>query len=359
MPIVKIVPMPGPQGPQGPAGDGEGGSANIADFVFNLETGEGELSSMTIHNHDMEIRTTRDSDEDADIGIYSADDIWIESTDTLSLSSNDGEIRIATYGENENQWGFQQDGAMSLPLSDSLIRGGIDGTFVAEYRDVTFETDFSGGTDGLNEASAVLLTVNEDTLWFVNNVNNLANIYFADGTQVQTIAIYDGTSQGTNAVIFQWDTGDLTKTYEETYPLYVFADVTGPNSYVSLIANDSEWKFTGDAHMIINNKDMTIETLRDEDQDADINIYSADDVFITANGDDIHLDAADDVQITTNIDGDVQYAWEFNQGGEFVFPNETYQITAFEGGATGSFVSSDNKTITVTNGVITGIADIV
>jgi hypothetical protein len=35
------------------------------------------------------------------------------------------------------------------------------------------------------------------------------------------------------------------------------------------------------------------------------------------------------------------------------------QTTAYAGGATGSFVSSDNKTITVTNGVITAIEDIV
>jgi hypothetical protein len=359
--------MPGPQGPQGPAGSGEGGSADIADFVFESfpadeDSSADGKSSITIANKDLYIQTTRDDEQDADIELVSADDLRLTANDLVSLRAGSRVVvRTAwdTEAESDYRWVFTDDGAISLPESDSLIRSGIDGTFVTESRDVTFDNDYNGGTNGLNQTSAVLLPVNEDTLWFVNNANDSAGIYFADGTQVQTIAIYDGTSQGTNAVIFQWNTGDLTKTYEETYPLYVFADATGPNSYVSLIANDSEWKFTGDAHMIINNKDMTIETLRDADQDADINIYSADDVFITANGDDIHLDAADDVQITTNIEGDVQYVWEFNQGGEFVFPNETYQITAFEGGATGSFVSSDNKTITVTNGVITGIADIV
>ena len=365
MPIVKIVPMPGPQGP---AGSGEGGSADIADFVFESfpadeDSSADGKSSITIANKDLYIQTTRDDEQDADIELVSADDLRLTANDLVSLRAGSRVVVRTAWdtesGDPDYRWEFTDDGAISLPVSDSLIRSGVDGTFVAEFRDATFQTDFNGGTNGLNQTSAVLLSVNEDTLWFVNNANNSATIRLADNTELQTIAIYDATTQGTNAVIFQWGTGDLTKTYEETYPLYIYGELTAPNSYLSLIANDSEWKFSGDARMTINNKDMTIETLRDADQDADINIYSADDVFITANGDDIHLDAADDVQITTNIDGDVQYVWEFNQGGDFIFPDDTVQTTAYAGGATGSFVSSDNKTITVTNGVITAIEDIV
>ena len=52
MPVVKIVPMPGPSG--------SGGSAEIADFEFIDDGGDG--SFMTITDHDMTIRTLRDED---------------------------------------------------------------------------------------------------------------------------------------------------------------------------------------------------------------------------------------------------------------------------------------------------------
>jgi hypothetical protein len=92
---------------------------------------------------------------------------------------------------------------------------------------------------------------------------------------------------------------------------------------------DEDSSADGKSSITIANKDLYIQTTRDDEQDADINIYSADDVFITANGDDIHLDAADDVQITTNINGDVQYAWEFDQAGNFIFPDFSEQTTAY------------------------------
>ena len=60
------------------------------------------------------------------------------------------------------------------------------------------------------------------------------------------------------------------------------------------------------------NKEMTIETTRDDDDDADINIRSADDVFIRANGDDINLDAFNEVSISTD---DNNYEWTFNNSG--------------------------------------------
>ena len=60
------------------------------------------------------------------------------------------------------------------------------------------------------------------------------------------------------------------------------------------------------------NKELTIETTRDDDNDADINIRSADDVFITAQGDDISLDAFNEVSISTGDDG---YQWTFSDSG--------------------------------------------
>lgn len=136
MPIVKIVPMPGvlmpgPTGPQGPRGyQGEtgltgaqgptgatgpagDGSADIADFTFELI--DGEESIMTIQNHDMTIRTIRDDNQDADISINSADDVWITANDSLELQSNNGEVKVLTGEDGQNDWIFTQDGTIEFP----------------------------------------------------------------------------------------------------------------------------------------------------------------------------------------------------------------------------------------------------
>ena len=80
------------------------------------------------------------------------------------------------------------------------------------------------------------------------------------------------------------------------------------------------------------NKDFTLETTRTGDQDADINIYAADDIFIEANGDDLALSAKDQVRIHTgdsNGDPEDYKTWRFNSDGRIQFPDDTFQITAY------------------------------
>jgi hypothetical protein len=94
--------------------------------------------------------------------------------------------------------------------------------------------------------------------------------------------------------------------------------------------NDGEGE---ESRITVANHDMVIRTTRTEDQDADIDINSADDVWIYANGDDIHLYAADDVEISTNWSGNpgAAHTWEFTSGGRLKFPDGTYQTTAYQG----------------------------
>jgi hypothetical protein len=94
---------------------GSGGGGNTADFVFALdEDGEDTESRMTIHNHDMRIETTRDGEEDADIEINSADDIWIEANDEVEIRSTTDEVRIITNNY-QTRWTFQADGGIRFP----------------------------------------------------------------------------------------------------------------------------------------------------------------------------------------------------------------------------------------------------
>jgi hypothetical protein len=103
-------------------------------------------------------------------------------------------------------------------------------------------------------------------------------------------------------------------------------------------ASTADFVFTYDSGdtesiMSIANHDMIIRTTRSGTQDADINLESADDIFITANGDDIALRAKDDVTITTDsYDGDGNaYEWKFDSNGRMTFPDGTIQSTAANG----------------------------
>jgi hypothetical protein len=312
MPIIKIVPMPGPGGAS---------SADLADFVFEND-GDGQ-SSMTIHNHDMRIQTTRTANQDADIDINSADDVWITSNDTLELTSVTDEVRIYT-NDGDTQWAFRQNGDFSLPSGNAAISSGVSGTVVVDSRVVTFYSDYLDSANGLNQTEAVYLPVNEDTQWFSNNTYSTSTITFADSTSVQVIAIYDATNQGTPAMIFQWS-GNQTKTFEETFPLVVTGNITQPKNRVSVKTNNSTWTFEGDGDLVTPTLNARI-----------INTVVPGDITLSAYSG-VNLSFAD------------------TQGAGLKFPDDTIQTTAYTGGATGSFTSADGKTITVTNGLITGI----
>jgi len=75
----------GSTGPTGPTG-ADGADADIADFTFtNVDSGE---SSVTLEDKDFTIETTNTAPEiDADINLYSADDIQIVATDNALLEA--------------------------------------------------------------------------------------------------------------------------------------------------------------------------------------------------------------------------------------------------------------------------------
>lgn len=85
-----------------------------ADFAFTLVNEEGDVSYMTVHNHDMVIRTTRDDTEDSDISITSADDIWVTANDSIEIASTTDEVRIYT-DDFSTSWGFESGGGLRFP----------------------------------------------------------------------------------------------------------------------------------------------------------------------------------------------------------------------------------------------------
>jgi hypothetical protein len=118
---------------------------------------------------------------------------------------------------------------------------------------------------------------------------------------------------------------DLGNSYYETTPSFTFAY---NENYTFTRDNGSHrWRFgdEGDATLILPSENPTIANN-------------------AAPGD-----------ITLSAYNGIKLAFADVQGAGLEFPDNTVQTTAYAGGATGSFVSSDNKTITVTNGIITAI----
>jgi hypothetical protein len=149
-PVINAVELTGFEGDRGPRGfagdsayeiavdngftgtqqewlDSLGSNADIADFVFDFVDEDNTESRMTVANHDMLIRTTRDDGQDADIELNSADDIWINAYDEIALTAENDDIDITAVdssvyitaggyrGEAGESWQFQPDGGLVFP----------------------------------------------------------------------------------------------------------------------------------------------------------------------------------------------------------------------------------------------------
>jgi hypothetical protein len=128
---------------------------------------------------------------------------------------------------------------------------------------------------------------------------------------------------GVDTTLGKFKIGDGTSTWSELQ----FQSASIADFVFAYDSGDTE------SIMSVANHDMIIRTTRSGTQDADINLESADDIFITANGDDIALRAKDDVTITTDsYDGDGNaYEWKFDSNGRMTFPDGTIQSTAANG----------------------------
>lgn len=135
-------------------------------------------------------------------------------------------------------------------------------------------------------------------------------IYINDNASIEVVASNQQGPQGPQGI--QGPTGPAGSGSADIAD-FVFLDDGGDGSF-----------------MTVANHDMTIRTTRTDTQDADITLESADDIWITALGDDIRLEASDRVQIQTDAGGET---WTFTNNGRFVFPNGSIQSTAYTGDA--------------------------
>jgi hypothetical protein len=195
-----------------------GGSANVADFVFDTLDGEGQESRITIHNHDMTIRTTRENAPegeesiDADISLESADDVWIYANgDDIHLYAAD-DVEISTNWSNGSpgyNWEFTNSGRLKFP----------DGTYqTTSYQGITppaYFLDWREGTAHLPDLNTHF-GWNSNGLWFQNaDESDGATSYpvFTDFTipedsSVVVEFIFDANTECNNIGVCVYSDGD-------------------------------------------------------------------------------------------------------------------------------------------------------
>ena len=128
-------------------------------------------TELTVADKDFNIRTTRNNPgQDADIGIYAADDLWLEAAgDDVVISAAD-EVRINSNNENNSyQWRFDATGRLQLPENGDIVDsdgnsvlGGTAGDANIWIQD--FETTQGAPADVVGMASSVEYLDNGDII---------------------------------------------------------------------------------------------------------------------------------------------------------------------------------------------------
>lgn len=349
---------PGPQGPQGPAGDSTydiavengfvgteqewldsfGGTANIADFVFNYDE-EDTNSTITIHNHDMVIQTTRDGEEDSDISLNSADDIWMNANDDIEISASNSiylngtnGVYLGTTDEGENNpnnqvatiGDIQSAGTGDITFIDSTISNSTSDDIVIQNKN----------TDGIVKARITLDQGNEQVLieaidardslytssdWLtatwsgnvieITDTENGVISFFTNGDTPTNLQINDGQ-------IVKYDGGSYGSGNITMYTLE-----TSPEETVQITSLRILYGNTSKINIDYDSGDFEIRAVG-----MDVELSSDDDVYITAGGDDLFLRANDDIRFVARYnEPDLSdQSWIMNSEGEFHMPGGGY-----------------------------------
>jgi len=305
------------------------GSADIADFVFtNVDGGESSISLPG------DKRMRIEAGVDSDLYITAGDDIFIETLgegDDIHLNAAD-DIRFTTNNQNAPtggalpQWTMNSEGQLHLPG--------------AGYIENTLSNSGDGyGNDTLKLVPDDDLTYEGGDQYIVIDPTAPNHIHIrAGGAQdASTADLFLGAertgvqvSDGSGNVIIRSKNPDRVDIYANSNSTSntQFIHATGAN----ILVGDTVRLYTGG--------DTFTVTSVSESEGA---------MTVVAEG--LTFIPGEAYTFTRTMGED---RWMFQTNG-ITFPNNTVQTDAFEGGATGTFETPDNKLVTVTNGIITSI----
>lgn len=308
---------------------GGSGSADIADFTFEYE--ENEESRMTIHNHDMRIQTTRDDNQDADIEINSADDIWMTANDTVEITSVTDEVRIITGEFGQKQWNFRQDGVISID--------GNTGIEVTDDGDIKGRLKFEPGNGRAllqayaNSQTATFTESWDTATWTVLDsqqsqltlTNASAIISFMENTGYQVDNLKISVNGSYYAPYSGAGTGDGAIT------LYI-NELMPPEGEFTLTELAFQYAFSSKVDVDFDEGELVIRT----EDEMNTLIDSDDTLTLRSRTNQTRVQANGDVVFTANYGEDSQYVWRMRQDGRFEFPTEGYIKSLFGNSSDGN-----------------------
>ena len=214
-----------------------------ADFTFTLETGDGTTSFMTVNNHDMEIRTTRDDNQDADISINSADDIWVTANDSIEIASTTNDVTVYT-NDFSNGWAFESGGGFRFP--DGTVQTTASGVLQASpnMESVIVANNATEITLTLNDANKFFYVASDENHWWQQfNVPTDSQVAFPIGTVI-TFVLIDATVIARE--VYDENTDTRSNVYGEgqgTSTDYMFFTGTGVVRLIKFASN--QWILAG------------------------------------------------------------------------------------------------------------------
>jgi len=356
------------------SGSGEGGSANIADFVFTNNEPENNSSTITLPgDKEMQISAGADSD----LYLTAGDDLYITtSQDDVHVRAADDIRFTANFGTEEGQeyyWRMDSEGKLQLPgqgyidnPSDSSGDGyGYDTLKLVPDAELEYNGQYliidptapnhihirAGGIQDYSNAELILggeragLHVNdsngnviiqskkEDYNWSYQNINEVSGSAYIVGSEVA-----------------EPDFGDFIFVDDVKYVInYVSRNAElNTTQYTAISNSGTNLQFVSNQYYTFTRDNGNHQwSFDDVDSNPTLILPSEDPVIA-------NLSAPGDITLSAYNGVKLSFASESGSAG-LRFPDDTLQTTAYVGGATGSFVSQDGKTITVTNGIITDI----
>lgn len=302
-----------------------GGFADIADFVFDRIDGEGNESRMTIHNHDMVIRTTRDDNQDADISINSADDVWITANDTIEITSTTDEVRIINGGGG-NTWSFREDRIIGVngdtgieAIDDGDIKGRLkfDTSNGQALLQAYGNNQTATFTDSWDTATWTVVDSQQSQLT-LTNCPSIINFMNNTGFQVDFDVLKISVNGSYYAPYSGAGTGDGAIT------LYING-LMPPEGEFTLTQLAFQYAFSSKVDIDFDEGDLLIKT----EDEMDIVVDAADDLYLRASGDDVFIEANNDINFTANNGSGSEKSWRMDVDGRLQFPAAGYVENIF------------------------------
>jgi hypothetical protein len=238
----------------------------------------------------------------------------------------------------DNSFTLEANGKLILPSGGVINNESVIVQNPPDTRTASFSTDYAIATPDIIDNVFVAVPINPDSLWFANNFVSITNLFvtFADATTQPIVACYDGTSQGTPAILVQWQ-NNISKAAGDIWPVTLTGtqNTQHYSSDTTLSSDNTEttsWLFENTGRLWLPsgaNSDVKFSTIRTDGAflNLDVQYNSFGNIYGGARA---GTNGTDPFDIVTDFN-DTRNTWRFGADGTITFPDSSVQTTAYTG----------------------------